>query len=405
MGREDSPCIYGDYWLDKRRDGKSPTVWQVTWYEPKSRAIRYRSTRTERLDDAKAFLRAHEEREQAKRAQRAEDAMVIPLLFNYWEERGRKRRSRSQIASSIRQFIGFLMQDEAGDGVTVAELNGALFERFREWRMGPHGYDVPWAGASIAFQSKGVSGEAVSRNLDDVRAALHYQADNNRLPYKPIVKPLEAEYRSPPRDVRLTVDQMGEIIGYCAYDIASLRWVLLMLATAVRPDAALAMDPKRQYHGGDVIDLHPPAWPRTKKVNPVVPLIPEFKPWVEAWRDHPHVSVASRKIAWRTMRAALKLPANIVPKTIRHTVATELRSRGVRAEEIETLLGHRVHKRTTAVYAKYDPTYLREAKAALSTYWNECCTAANRWLAVHLLSTGRFQRKVVVAKTGGNARV
>jgi hypothetical protein len=406
MGRENSPAVYGDFWLDKRRDGRAPDVWQITWYDPATRAVRYRSTRTACLDEAADELRAHEQRQRAKEPQRPEDAQVIPLLFNYWEERGREADSAAQIASSTRQFIGFLMQDEATDGVTVAQLNPMLFERFRKWRMGPHSYDVPWAGESIAFTSKGVSGEAVQRNLDDIRAALHHQARNNRLPYKPLVPTLDRKYRSEPRDIVLSIDELGAIIGYSAYDIGSLRWVLLMLATAVRPDAALAMDPKRQHKGNaDVLDMHPPEWSRTKKVNPVVPLIPEFKPWLLAWKANPHPSVQSRKIAWRTMRKALDLDPRIVPKTIRHTVATQLRSRGVRAEEIETLLGHRVHKRTTAVYAKYDPLYLQEAKAALSTLWGECCTAANRWLAVHLLSTARFKKTKVIAKNGGNASV
>lgn len=406
MGREDSPATFGDYWLDKRRDKKSPDIWQITWYDPKTRAVRYRSTRTDSLDAAIDELRAHEALQTAKQPQRPEDAVVVPLLFNYWQERGREAKSANQIASSIRQFIGFLMQDVATENVTVAQLNPLLFDRFRRWRMAPHSYDVPWAGEAIAFTSKGVSGEAVQRNLDDIRAALHHQAKNQRLPYKPLVPSLEAKYRSDPRDTVLTTEELGAIIGYCAYDLPTLRWVLLMLATAVRPDAGLAMDPTgKQYRGGDVLDLHPPAWPRTKKHNPVVPLIPEFKPWLLAWKDCPHPAVLSRKIAWRTMRKALGLGPEVVPKTIRHTIATKLRSKGVRAEEIETLLGHRVHKRTTAVYAKYDPQYLQEAKAALSTIWNECCNAAHEWLAVHLLSTGRFEQTKVVVKSGGNASV
>lgn len=405
MGRETSDWIYGDFWLEFRRDGAAKGVYQITWYDEKSRQVRYRSTRTKCLETAKQAIQGHEERARAKTPQRPEDALVIPLLFNYWEEKGGKADSRAQIASSIRQFIGFLMQDEAGDGVTVAELTPMLFTRFMEWRMAPHEYDVPWQDESIAFASKGVSGEAVQRNLDDVRAALHHQAKNNRLPYKPLVPPVPIEHRSPPRDIVLSTEQMGAIIGYCAYDIGALRWVLLMMATAIRPDAALAMDPKRQWKGGKVIDLHPPAWPRTKKHNPVVPVIPELEPWLKAWASNPHPRVQSRKIAWRTMRRALELPAEVVPKTIRHTIATRLRTLRVSAEQIETLLGHRVLKKTTAVYAKYDPDYLDEAKAGLSILWREYCTAAHAWLAVHELSTARFGKTIVVARNGGTDRI
>jgi hypothetical protein len=55
--------------------------------------------------------------------------------------------------------------------------------------------------------------------------------------------------------------------------------------------------------------------------------------------------------------------------------------------EIETALGHHVLKRTSRVYAKYDPDYLLNVSKALSIIWTDYCAAAQEWLAVHLLST------------------
>jgi hypothetical protein len=52
MPREDSPHIVGEFWLDKRRDGKSPDKWQIARYDDKTRSVIYRSTRTGSLDDA-----------------------------------------------------------------------------------------------------------------------------------------------------------------------------------------------------------------------------------------------------------------------------------------------------------------------------------------------------------------
>jgi hypothetical protein len=46
-----------------------------------------------------------------------------------------------------------------------------------------------------------------------------------------------------------------------------------------------------------------------------------------------------------------------------------------------------VIKRTSRVYAKYDPDYLLNVSKALSTIWADYCAAAQEWLAVHLLST------------------
>jgi integrase len=402
MARDDSPYIYGDFWLDKRRDGKAAGLWQIAWYEAGTRQVRYRSTRCKGLDDAKGAIHGYVESLRAKGPQKPEDATLLPLLFNYWEEHGRNADSAAQIASSIRQFIGFLMQDEATADVTVAQLNPLLFERFRVWRMAPHSYDVPWGGKDYRHSSPGVSGEAVQRNLDDIRAALNHNT-KGRLPWVPKVASVAEKYRSQPRDLLLSREQMGAIIGYAAYDIATLRWILVMLGTMMRPDAALAMHPRRQYREG-LLDLHPPEWDRTKKHNPVVPAIPELRPWLVAWAANPHSPVLSRKRWWRTMRANLGLPTMTVPKTIRHTIASRLRNIRVPNEELETALGHLVLKRTSRVYAKYDPDYLANVSKALSIVWADYCAAAQEWLAVHSLSIPKRGQNLTVVRNGGNLR-
>jgi len=385
MGRETSPYIVGDFWLDKRRDGRSPDVWQIASYDAATRSICYRSTRRKSLDDAKAAIHAHVEASRAKGAQAAEQAKVIPLLFLYWDEHGKHVVSPDQIANSIRRFIGFLMQDPAGLNAAVADLTPQVYERFRRWCMGEHSYDVPWAGKDYRHKSTGVKGESVSRYLDDIRAALGHHANEGRLPYKPIVPPLKAALRSPPRDRVLTMQELGAIVGFTRDDIDSHRWILLILSTAVRPEAGLAFDPTRQWDAPlQLIDLHPPEWLRTKKHNPVVPAIGPMIPVLEGWRAANPPRVASRKTAWRTMRDALKLGREAQPKTIRHTVATRLRTMRVPAEEIETLLGHRVLKKTTAVYAKYDPDYLARAREALAILFTDVMAEADLWSAGHL---------------------
>jgi integrase len=405
MPREDSPFVYGEYWLDKRRDGKAASVWQIAWYEPGTRQVRYRSTKRTGLDDAKSVIRAHEEEIRAKGPQKPDDAKVLPLLMNYWEEHAREADSAAQIASSIRQFIGFLMQDEATPDVAVGQLNGMVFERFRKWRMKPHSYDVPWAGKDYRHSSPGVVGESVQRNLDDIRAALNHNT-GARLPWVPKVPAIADKFRSPPRDLVFTREQMGAIIGYSAYcDIGALRFILLMMGTLCRPEAALAMDPRQQYRRDvGVIDLHPPAWPRTKKHNAEIPVIPELRPWIDAWAANPHKPVLSRKVWWRMLRKNLGLPARAEPKTIRHTLATRMRTMRIPFNEIETALGHLVMKRTSRVYAKYDPDYLLNVSKALSTIWADYCGAAHEWLAVHSLSIPKRGQSLTVLENGSNLR-
>ena len=48
----------------------------------------------------------------------------------------------------------------------------------------------------------------------------------------------------------------------------------------------------------------------------------------------------------------------MIPYTIRHTMATELRKRGVPPWEVSGMLGHRSEHKTTEIYAHYAPDYL-----------------------------------------------
>lgn len=383
MGREERRIFtVGRFWLARRE--QSP-FFQIRWYDEDTKTTRGKSTGCRSLTDAKRAILAHAESDLAQGPQELEEALVAPQLLLFWEEHGRTRINAAAVSNSLRAFLAFLDQDDVTMGATVAELKPEVFKRFRKWRSSSHSYSIDWQGKRYVHSSRGVTGETIQRNLDDVRAALNHAVGEGRLPYAPKVASVPTEQRSPPRDVRLTIEQLGSIVGYAAYDLEALRWVLGMLATGCRPDAVLKWNVGKQWdHRGSIFKTHPHGAPRTKKRNADVPVIDEFRPWLEAWADHPHPIVKSRKTWWRTMRAALELPDNIVPKTIRHTVATELRARGVSLTDLAGLLGHTSENRITQVYAKYDPRRLDAAKQALSALWQEVCASANDWLTNHV---------------------
>jgi integrase len=400
MGREEKRLYtVGPFWLAQRE--QSP-FFQIRWYDERAKVTRGKSTRCRALEDAKSSILAHHEAWRSKQRQEPDEALAVGLFLQFWNERGKTRRNAATVASSLRIFMAFLDRDEVGMGVAVAGLNKDLFERFMEWRLKPHSYSIEWLGKTFEHSSKGVSGEAIQRNLDDVRAALNY-AVGKQLPWAPKVPAVAMELRSPPRDVTLTIDQLGAIVAYASYDIEALRWVLGMIGTAARPDAVLKWNVAKQWKGEPNFDTHPLGEPKTKKRNAVVPLIPELKPWLEAWSASPHRIVRSRKTWWRTMRAALDLPENIVPKTIRHTIATQLRSRGVPMDEISGLLGHTGAHRITAGYAKYDPNHLPHAKQQLSAIWQEVCASANNWFTNQFRVSSSKTHPISVARKLENA--
>lgn len=388
MATEDRAYTIGDYWLTKRRDGKSPDIWQIASYSAKSRSVVYRSTKCRALEQAKAVLRSFEAESRSKRKQESVDAELLPHFRHYILERGPDVKRLDTIKSSFRAWIGFLQQDELTTGIRVADLNKLVIDRFRRWRMAPHEYTVHWGGRAYRNHNpKGVSGEAVQRNIEDLRAALHHAEDAGRIT-APKVHSVHRNLRSKPRSRVLTAKELGAMLAYAAEDIGAYRWIALMIATASRPGPALAFDPSRQWLG-DIIDLHPVESARTDKRNAVVPIIAPLVPILEGWVRHPHEPVKSRKTWWRNMRRVLSLGDDVNPYTIRHTVATYMDDEGVPGSQLSAIAGHLPSHRglartTSRNYLHYNPRNCPKAKRVLTKLFRSVEDEASRWSADHL---------------------
>lgn len=406
MSRETSPCIVGDYWLDKRRDGISPEVWQVAHYSDKSRSVVYRSTKRRDVEGAEAFLRSYEAAARSKRTQDAEHAELLPHLFNYLREHGPDVHRLDTIKSSFRAWIGFLMQDELGTDARVAEITKNTLARFRRWRMEPHGYVVEWGGKTFRHTSKkGVKGETVQRNIEDLRAALNHAEAENRI-VAPKLASVDKKLRSGPRELVLTPKQIGAMLGYAKGETAIWRELALIVATGCRPGHALRFDPAQQWQG-EVIDLQHPDAPVTNKRAAVVPVIDPLRPVLEAWKAAPHESVKSRKTWWRTMLRVLALPDEVEAYTIRHTVATMLDEEGVPGAQISGIIGHLPRSRGTARttsqhYLHYDPLNCPKARRALTKFFRACAAESDKWAADHSRTIPVRGKPISLARIGMN---
>lgn len=397
MPRDNSPLIVGDYWLDKRRDGLSPDIWQIANYQQGTRSVVYRSTKCRTVDQQRAgeVLRAYEAAQRSKSPQNIEDAELLPHLFNYLREHGPDVHRLDTIKSSFRAWIGWLMQDELTTGARVVDIDKVSVARFRRWRMAPHGWAVEWDGKLFQHRSQGVSGEAVQRNIEDLRAALNHAEAARRIPVRPRIPSVDKTLRSKPRKLLFSPKQLGAIIAYADQEPAVQQWLQLMLSTGARPDAALAFVPANQWFGR-VIDLHPVGAPQTDKRNPIVPVIDPLGFVLKTWTVD---VVSSHKRWWRTMRIKLNIPPAYVPKTIRHTVATHLRSSSVPGEQISLLLGHKdptdTLQTTTDWYAHGDPLKMPETILALTSLWKAVHQEATAWRADHLLTITGDNNKIL----------
>lgn len=406
MPRETSPYIVGDYWLDKRRDGKSPDIWQITYYKPATRQVVYRSTHTGALDVAKAKLHAFDEMQRAKGRQQPDEAKVIPLLVTYWDERGHALVNAEQCDLSLRMFTAFLLQDEVGVNAVLTDMTPVLFERFRAWRMAPHSIDLTWRGKHYSRSYQPVVGATVQRHINDIRAALYHAEGNGRVnvPFK--IRDLEDRYKSTHTERILTLHEMGQIFWYSRHFPDLFRFVALQMATSVRPMAALQFDPRKQFNG-KLIDLQPDTAPQTKKRNAIIPAIRPLRPILSQWAKEGAVTVKSRKTRWRKMRANLGLSNDVQPKTIRYTIATWVYEMDwVPGRQISAMLGHDADpddvRRTSRIYAKYRPDQLGKVVKALSIVWLRVSREAKKISAVQRLSTDPWHGKITVARKSQN---
>lgn len=401
MSRETSPYIVGDLWLDKRRDGKSPDIWQIATYSEKSRSVVYRSTKCRSVDDAEAVLRAYESDQRSRdKGQDADHSQLVPHMMNYLREQGPDIIRKDTIKSSFRAWIGFLQQDKLGTGAVVSDVTKDMVNRFRRWRMAPHEYSVEWSNKTYHNKSKGVTGETVQRNIEDLRAALNHADGENRI-VAPKVPSVDRKLRSPARDTVLTIEQLGAMVGYASPDIGAWRWLWLMLATGSRPGPALAFDPATQWLG-DVIDLHPDDKIKTDKRNAVVPVIDPMIPILNQWRDEPHKVVKSRKRWWNTMIRVLGMADNVHPYTIRHTVTTWMDEQGVPGAQMAGIVGHipshrGVQRTTSRNYLHYDPRNCPKAVKALTKLFLSVQREAKKWTADHRRTIGLRGKPISLA--------
>jgi integrase len=150
-------------------------------------------------------------------------------------------------------------------------------------------------------------------------------------------------------------------------------YLTLAFNTAARPDAILDLKASQIDCERHTVTLNPEGRKQTKKFRPVLPLTNDLETAVKGlsdplvrWHGKP---VANIKTGFRALRRRAGLDADVIPYTIRHTMATEMRAAGVSPWEVGGWLGHKMAElRTTERYAKASPQYMANARVAVDAY-------------------------------------
>ena len=327
---------------------KGTTKLYLEWREGGQKVSR--ATGCSSLDDAKQRARELILTVADIRDAEPSEISIMAAIDRYWLQRGHALPSKD-IAKRAR----VLWREYWGEEKTIADLTVGAQEDFVTW-LRERGYSDGYTRRLV-----GVGQTAMNRawKRGEVRQVPFVQ-----LPPGGDAYPHRA---SRAQLVKLLNTPMPDHIW---------TYVLIRLGTGCRGDAAVDLQPLQVHWDDKLIRLNPAGRRQTKKFRPEVPLTRMLSAHLKTitgtahyvnWHGRP---VKSIKTTWRKIRKAAGLPAWFAPKVLRHTVASELRRRGVPGWEVSGLIGHKKGEAasTTGGYAKFDPSYLGKARKALDAW-------------------------------------
>lgn len=341
------------------RRPESP-FWYIRSWDTKARAARWHSTGCTDIGAAEQKLAEHVLRHEELERERAEDVPLLAILERYLH---------GHVPSTTR-----------------AEATEAHIALWRE-----HFGDRPISELKIPAQEALIGKlRAVSYSdgyirdiLGTARTALRWAHRRGDLASVPYIMTTE---RGPARERVLTLAEAAALFNAATTE-HFWRFLILAFGTAARPRAILELTRAQVDFRNRRLDLNPAGRRRTKKGRPVLPICDTLLHWLEQsgpgyviqWKKVQSEPLGRIQSAFETARKRAGLGAEVTAYTIRHTVGTELRKRGVPPWEAAGFMGHKLDRySTTEIYAKWQPDYLGAAARAVEDYFRELAPLVNR---------------------------
>lgn len=404
----------GDYWLEWRAERDQ---WCIAWYDPEAGTRRRRSTgiRGGSPDSPpeaarKALASHYLETKEPDEPQAPAEASVADMLTHWLTEHVANLNAPDRYAYSAQHWLRFFEREKKLGkiigGATVKDINNRLVDRF------------------IAFRrSDGVGGHTISRDLAALRGALSHNWREERIASVPFIKDVDTKAKAKPRELTYTMEQLAALLeaAWASPDRHHVfRYCMIVLSTLGRSEAVLELDADTQIKKG-LIHFLDPDEDQTSKRRSIVPVAPTLAPWLEGlsgrvimyraeiarrkWAD-PEVpeyherTVAdignsfdaclvaagiSRPVLDDTGAPAM-LPARAklgetqprphlrgigTPNTLRHTIITEMHSRGVDERQIDMAAGHAPIGTGKRNYMHLRPDFLAQLVAAIEDFWSD----------------------------------
>jgi integrase len=293
-------------------------------------------------------------------ATKTPDSLLVAVLLDYFQARTDKLASKGAARAA-----GRLLRDCWGNKMKAGAITKAAQQKFATWAAA--------RGHSLSY---------ASRTLGVLAAALEHAGLPHKITYG------EAAIAEAWPDIawktarRVFIPSDAELARFLSLDMPEnlWRWTIGALNTGARPSAVIDLAPAARTRDARLLNLLPAGRKQNKKYRPTIRATIAHGDWLDRWEGAgldrfggKYVAYHSRegiKTAMRRARLEAQLPQLSV-YSFRHKVATVLRLAGVPEDQIALQLGHRrPHLRTTGGYGEWDPSYLRDATAAIEAWWS-----------------------------------
>ena len=330
----------------------------VVWREEGKRR-RFRLGVRQNRPEVEAWAALNEFVRQREAAQLKEAGLTIGAIWQAYvadrKAEGKNVRNIEYMWRSLEPTFAAITVDDLGTPMIVDGARRTICHKY-----------------AIAREAQGKSRDTIWTELGYIRTAVNWAWKRSLVPTKPYVW---LPVKGGPREVVITEAEAQSLMDATPTPHVRL-FVILALATSARMGGVLDLTWDRVDFERRVIDFRKAVDPgilskRGRKNRAVVPFgdlvataLGEAREaartdYVVEWAGQPIQNIR-KGFAGAVRRAGLE-DRGVTVHALRHSGATWWADASVDMRKIQKMLGHSSMKVTEAIYAKYSPSYLREA--------------------------------------------
>ena len=317
-------------------------IWIVVWYDGEGRRHRNSLATTDKTEAARELKRwIADWRERNK-----PDVITVAYAWDGYRTSLGKKPAAVTMGHEWKA-LGPFFGDMAADGITEEDCRSYIARR----------------------SEVGRKDGTILTELGHLRSALCWAERKNLIVKAPAIWRPE---RPPPRDLRLTKAEAKAFREAC--ELPHLRlFVTVAMTTGARTGAILDLRWTRVDFDRGLIYLQDPLQKKTTKGRALVPMNKTLRAALEEARpsaisefvvEYAGRQVGSVKKGLAGAGKRVGLPW-VTAHVFRHSAATHMAEDGVPMERIAQYLGHSDSRITEKIYARFSPSFLRDAADSL----------------------------------------